>query len=71
MRRLVLEHRVAAVCGESFGLPAHGELADAGGQGPTLRLSYGLLDAGELQEALRRLFKGIRALLAAPPPSDP
>ncbi|MEB3353458.1 MAG: aminotransferase class I/II-fold pyridoxal phosphate-dependent enzyme [Cyanobacteriota bacterium] len=69
MRRLVLEHRVAAVSGESFGLAA----ADpaAGGQGPTLRLSYGLLNADDLQEALRRLFGGIRALLAAPHPNGP
>ena len=63
MRRLVLEHRVAVVCGESFGLAA--------GLGPTLRLSYGLLDADALQEALRRLFEGIRALLAAPSADGP
>jgi DNA-binding transcriptional MocR family regulator len=54
---------VAVVCGESFGLAA--------GLGPTLRLSYGLLDADALQEALRRLFEGIRALLAAPSPDGP
>lgn len=71
MRRLVLEHRVAAVCGESFGLPARGEPKAAGGHGPTLRLSYGLLEADALQEALRRLFEGIRALLSAPSPSGP
>jgi aspartate/methionine/tyrosine aminotransferase len=63
MRRLVRDHRVAAVCGESFGLAAMG--------GAVLRLSYGLLDADDLQEALRRLFGGIRALLAAPRPSGP
>jgi aspartate/methionine/tyrosine aminotransferase len=77
MRRLVLEHRVAAVCGESFGLAARGGLASGGGdsvgigggaagcQGPVLRLSYGLLEADSLQEALGRLFCGIKALLAA------
>ena len=62
MRRLVLEHRVAAVSGESFGF--------APGQ-PVLRLSYGLLGAAELEEALGRLWGGIRALLAAPRPSGP
>jgi hypothetical protein len=30
-----------------------------------LRLSYGLLDTDDLQEALGRLFGGIKALLAA------
>jgi aspartate/methionine/tyrosine aminotransferase len=60
---LVLEHRVAAVAGESFGYPA-GE--------PVLRLSYGLLGPAELERALDRLFAGIRALLVAPPcPSAP
>ncbi len=62
MRRLVLEHRVAAVCGESFGYPA---------AEPVLRLSYGLLGPVELEEALRRLFEGIRALLVAPRPNGP
>ena len=69
MRRLVLEYRVAVVCGESFGCPPG--TAAAGGSGPVLRLSYGLLDADGLQEALRRLFEGIRALLSPPSPSDP
>ena len=54
MRRLVLEHRVAAVAGESFGYAA---------AEPVLRLSYGLLGAAELEEALGRLWTGIRALL--------
>jgi aspartate/methionine/tyrosine aminotransferase len=62
MRRLVLEHRVAAVCGESFGYPPDWWV---------LRLSYGLLGQAELDEALARLFSGIRALLAAPRPSGP
>lgn len=67
MRRLVREHRVAALGGESFGCA----VADPGG--PVLRLSYGLLDAATLAEALERLFTGLRALLvSAPPgPSDP
>ena len=68
MRRLVLEHRVAAVCGESFGLAANGGVATGGAggsRGPVLRLSYGLLDTDDLQEALGRLFGGIKALLAA------
>jgi aspartate/methionine/tyrosine aminotransferase len=54
MRRLVLEHRVAAVSGASFGL-----------HGLVLRLSYGLLDGADLGEALRRLFFGIAAILPA------
>jgi aspartate/methionine/tyrosine aminotransferase len=62
MRRLVLEHRVAAVCGESFGYPA---------AAPVLRLSYGLLAAVELEEALGRLLGGIRALLYSQRPSGP
>lgn len=64
MRRLVLEHRVAAVCGESFGLEAQR-------QGPVLRLSYGLLGLAELDDALGRLFTGIQALLGSPLPSAP
>jgi aspartate/methionine/tyrosine aminotransferase len=62
MRRLIVEHRVAAVCGESFGFPA---------AQPVLRLSYGLLDAAALDTALQRLFGGLRAILAAPCPSAP
>jgi aspartate/methionine/tyrosine aminotransferase len=62
MRRLVLEHRVAAVCGESFGYAA---------AEPMLRLSYGLLGPVELEDALCRLFEGIRALLALPRPNGP
>ena len=58
MRRLVLEYRVAAVSGASFGL--HGD-----SHGLVLRLSYGLLDGADLAEALRRLFFGIAAILHA------
>ena len=66
MRRLVLEHRVATLSGGSFGL-------DSSDTGPVLRLSYGLLDAADLAEALDRLFSGLRRLLATagghrPPP---
>lgn len=55
LRWLVLEHAVAALPGESFGLPV------AGGQG-LLRLSYGGLDAADLEEALRRLFQALAGL---------
>jgi aspartate/methionine/tyrosine aminotransferase len=67
MRWLVREHRVAALGGESFGFAA----VDPGG--PVLRLSYGLLDAAALAEALDRLFMGLRALLlqSTPGPSAP
>lgn len=55
VERLIREHGVAALPGESFGLPATGGAA-------VLRLSYGLLPAESLQEALRRLGAGVRAL---------
>ena len=57
MRRLVREHRVATLSGGSFGL-------DSSDAGPVLRLSYGMLDAADLAEALDRLFSGLRRLLA-------
>jgi aspartate/methionine/tyrosine aminotransferase len=59
MERLVLEHGVAALPGDCFGLAApqgHG----------LLRLSYGMLEAADLAEALRRLFEGINALSQSP-----
>jgi aspartate/methionine/tyrosine aminotransferase len=58
MRHLVLGHGVAALPGDSFGLPP------AGGQA-LLRLSYGMLDATTLAEALKRLFEALAALQAA------
>ena len=57
VKRLVLEHGVAVLCGESFGL----DPGQSGG--PVLRLSYGLLQEPELEQALARLFAGISALL--------
>ncbi len=58
MRHLVLGHGVAALPGDSFGLPR------AGGQA-LLRLSYGMLDASALAEALGRLFRALAVLQAA------
>ena len=55
MRHLVLGHGVAALPGDSFGLPPDGGQA-------LLRLSYGMLDAGALAEALERLFGALAAL---------
>ena len=55
MRNLVLGHGVAALPGDSFGLPPDGGQA-------LLRLSYGMLDAGALAEALERLFGALAAL---------
>jgi aspartate/methionine/tyrosine aminotransferase len=52
MRHLVLGHGVAALPGDSFGLPP------ANGLG-LLRLSYGMLEAPDLEEALRRLFQAL------------
>ncbi|SBO41847.1 aminotransferase class I/II-fold pyridoxal phosphate-dependent enzyme [Cyanobium sp. NIES-981] len=61
MRQLVLEHRVATIAGECFGLAAPACGVSVGGA--VLRLSYGLLSESELEEALRRLFAGVRALV--------
>lgn len=58
MRHLVLGHGVAALPGDSFGLPP------AGGQA-LLRLSYGMLDATALAEALGRLFEALAVLQAS------
>ncbi|WP_254973225.1 aminotransferase class I/II-fold pyridoxal phosphate-dependent enzyme [Cyanobium sp. Candia 9D4] len=54
LRHLVLGHGVAALPGDSFGLP------QVGGQS-LLRLSYGMLDATALAEALGRLFEALAA----------
>jgi len=51
MARLIREHRVALVSGSSFGLG-----------GCCLRLSYGMLQAEALQEALQRLTQGLLKL---------
>jgi aspartate/methionine/tyrosine aminotransferase len=51
--RLIREHRVATIPGETFGLEH--ECA--------LRISYGVLDAPTLSEALDRLVGGLRAIL--------
>ena len=53
--RLIREHGVATLPGESFGLPARGGEA-------VLRLSYGSLDPAGLEEALMRLCRGLEAL---------
>jgi aspartate/methionine/tyrosine aminotransferase len=55
MRRLVGEHGVAALPGESFGLPSVAGRV-------VLRLSYGMLGSAALAEALGRLFAGCTAL---------
>jgi aspartate/methionine/tyrosine aminotransferase len=53
MERLIREHGVALVSGSSFGL-----------EGCCLRLSYGMLNADPLAEALRRLVGGLEQLAA-------
>ena len=66
VERLVLEHGVAVLPGGSFGLP--------GGPGTAvLRLSYGMVAGAELEEALRRLFEGVRRFMPRAPelPSSP
>lgn len=55
VERLIREHGVAALPGESFGLPATGG-------GAVLRLSYGLLAPAALEDALERLCSGVAAL---------
>lgn len=57
MEQLVLEHGVAAVSGSAFGLEIPGACV--------LRLSYGLLSAGELAQALERLGQGLGRLWQA------
>jgi aspartate/methionine/tyrosine aminotransferase len=52
----VLDHGVAALPGEAFGL--------GGGEGRSLlRLSYGMLEPPVLREALDRLMLGLQELL--------
>jgi aspartate/methionine/tyrosine aminotransferase len=56
VERLVLDHGVATLPGEAFGI--------GGGEGPSLlRLSYGMLEPPLLAEALDRLLMGLRQLL--------
>lgn len=55
VERLIRAHGVAALPGESFGLPARDGEA-------VLRLSYGLLARPQLQDALQRLCAGVAAL---------
>jgi aspartate/methionine/tyrosine aminotransferase len=55
LRHLVLGHGVAALPGDSFGLPPNGGQA-------LLRLSYGMLETAALAEALGRLFEALAAL---------
>jgi len=52
MERLVREHQVAAIAGETFGLT----------EGCYLRVSYGALAAETVREGMRRLVTGLRAL---------
>ena len=55
MERLIREHRVALVSGSSFGL-----------EGCCLRLSYGMLNEADLDEALERLESGLERLCSRP-----
>jgi aspartate/methionine/tyrosine aminotransferase len=52
MRRLVREHRVAAIAGDTFGLT----------EGCYLRVSYGALAADTVHEGMRRLVEGVQHL---------
>ena len=55
VERLIREHGVAALPGESFGLPSSGG-------GAVLRLSYGLLAPEPLADALHRLCAAVASL---------
>jgi aspartate/methionine/tyrosine aminotransferase len=56
MERLVREHKVAAIAGDTFGL----------GEGCYLRVSYGALDAATVAEGMDRLIRGLREIGASP-----
>lgn len=58
MERLVRDHDVAVLPGESFGL-----VSTPGRQ--VLRISYGMLQEAELAEALHRLLNGLGRLASA------
>jgi aspartate/methionine/tyrosine aminotransferase len=53
--RLIREHGVAVIPGTAFGLE----------QGCYLRVAYGALDAGTALEGVRRLTKGLRAIVTS------
>jgi aspartate/methionine/tyrosine aminotransferase len=54
MERLVREHRVAAIAGNTFGM----------GEGCYLRVSFGALEPATVHEGMERLVKGLREILA-------
>jgi aspartate/methionine/tyrosine aminotransferase len=56
VERLLLDHGVAALPGEAFGL-------ERGKGASLLRLSYGMLEPPQLAEAMDRLLVGLRELL--------
>jgi aspartate/methionine/tyrosine aminotransferase len=53
MERLVREHKVAAIAGDTFGLT----------DGAYLRVSYGALSGELVEEGMRRLTEGLHAIL--------
>ena len=53
VRRLVREHKVAAIPGTTFGLE----------RGCTLRVAYGALEKATAEEGIGRLVKGFRAII--------
>ena len=52
MQRLVREHKIAVIAGETFGLT----------EGCYLRVSYGALAGETVREGMLRLVEGLRAL---------
>jgi aspartate/methionine/tyrosine aminotransferase len=55
MERLVREHRVAVIAGETFGAT----------DGCYLRVSFGALEGAAVHQGMERLIGGIRALTKA------
>ena len=53
MERLVREHKVAAIAGDTFGLT----------EGTYLRVSYGALAGEMVDEGMARLTRGLREIL--------
>jgi aspartate/methionine/tyrosine aminotransferase len=53
MRQLVKNHKVAVLPGSTFGIE----------KGCYLRIAYGASDTSQAHEGIRRLVKGLQALL--------
>jgi aspartate/methionine/tyrosine aminotransferase len=59
--RLIREHRVAVIPGETFGVT----------EGCRLRIAYGSLDEATVVEGIDRLVNGLKAIVSPPRPRAP